>query len=58
MRYSEIMLDIYLDYKNNYISIAQFAEDNLLDFEHARMILAVGREIATVGLKQYQEGNL
>lgn len=56
--YSEAIHKMYLDFFNNYLTVEKFAEHNLLNVEHARQLLVVGREIAINGLQQYQEGNL
>ena len=56
--YSELILNMYLDYLNNYMSVEKFAEHNLLNVEHAKQLLEIGKNIARDGLKQYQEGQL
>lgn len=56
--YSETLLEIYLDYFNNYLTIEKFAEHNLLSVEHAKQLLEIGRTIAYDGLKQYQQNLL
>ena len=45
--YSETLLEIYLDYFNNYLTIEKFAEHNLLSVEHAKQLLEIGKTIVT-----------
>lgn len=56
--YSETIVEMYLDFFNNYLTVEKFAENNLLSVEHAKQLLAIGRVIAYDGLKQYQQNQL
>lgn len=58
MLHSETIHAMYLDYYNNYLTIEKFAEHNLLNVEHAKQLLEIGRIIAYDGLKQYQQAQL
>lgn len=56
--YSETISEMYLDFFNNYLTVEKFAEHNLLNVDHARQLLEIGRAIAYDGLKQYQQNQL
>ena len=58
MLHSETIHAMYLDYFNNYLTVEKFAEHNLLNVDHARQLIAIGRIIAYDGLKQYQQNQL
>lgn len=56
--YSKIVYEMYVDYRNNYLSLAKFAEHNLLSEEDAGKLLDIGRKIAYIGLHAYQQEQL
>lgn len=56
--YSETIVEMYIDFFKNYLTVEKFAENNLLSVEHAKQLLAIGRVIAYDGLKQYQQNQL
>ena len=46
------IVDLYLDYTNNYLTVAAFALDNYLSVKRACQIIAIGKklnEISTLG---------
>ena len=38
-----VMIDYYLDYRNNYLTVDVFAEHNGLTVEHAKELLELGK---------------
>lgn len=46
MNTRDVLVQIYLDYLNNYLSPAGYAEQNSLTIEQATALLAVVREVA------------
>lgn len=40
----QILIDKYLNYLNNYLTVKKFAEHNEITVEHAVMIIGLGRE--------------
>jgi len=42
--------EIYLDYKNNYLTIERFAEANLLDREDAAKLIAIAWKVNIEGV--------
>ncbi len=42
---SEILINAYLDYTNNYLTVAKYAEHNGLTTIQAETILAVGQDL-------------
>lgn len=43
----EILVELYLDWINNYVSISTFAEHNGLTPLHAQRLIDLGREVFT-----------
>lgn len=43
--YSDALAQMYLDYLNNYITVAKFAEANALTKEEGLMLISLGRKI-------------
>ena len=41
----QYLIDIYLDWRNNYLSIEKFAEDNGLHYTQASKLLQLGAEV-------------
>ena len=44
-QYREVLINMYLDYLNNYISINRFAEDNGLTADQAKSLVILAREV-------------
>ncbi len=42
--------NLYLDYTNNYLTIAKFAEHNLIDLHAANCLIDLGRKINNQGV--------
>lgn len=43
------LIELYLDYKNNYGTVAKFAEHNAISVEDAETIIEIGRKYAFNG---------
>jgi hypothetical protein len=41
----KFLIDMYLDYRNNYLTVEKFAEHNGLWVAHAEMLLTIAREV-------------
>tara|TARA_R110000765_G_scaffold162574_1_gene267366 strand:+ start:476 stop:649 length:174 start_codon:yes stop_codon:yes gene_type:complete len=47
------IIEFYLDWVNNYLTVETMAEHHGLDVEHARTLIKIGREAQYVAYKQY-----
>lgn len=41
----KVLIDTYLDYRNNYLTIEKFADHNGMTDSHAKALIDLGREI-------------
>jgi aromatic ring hydroxylase len=45
MKVKQVLIDQYLDYFNNYLTIAKYAEDNDLALHQAQTVVSLGKQL-------------
>lgn len=50
MRLRKVLQELYLDYRNDYLTVDKFAEHNLLAVDDAAMLIELGRKIHAEGV--------
>jgi len=45
MKLKQVLIDQYLDYFNNYLTIAKYAEDNDLALDQAQTVISLGKQL-------------
>lgn len=45
MKIKQVLIDQYLDYFNNYLTIAKYAEDNGLTIQQAQTLISLGKQL-------------
>ena len=45
MKLKQVLIDQYLDYFNNYLTIAKYAEDNDLALDQAQIVISLGKAL-------------
>lgn len=48
----DTLIGLYLDYRNNYLSIEKFAEHNLLTVEQAQTLINLGLEVFNTDIEK------
>ena len=43
MKVKQVLIDQFLDYFNNYLTIAKYAEDNDLTLQQAQTVISLGK---------------
>ena len=55
MSIKDEIIDFYLDYFNDYLSVDLIAEHNEISTDHARQLIEIGREMREVRVKRRRE---